>query len=181
MPVLFAIGCWRSLPPCSAAAANSQKEIAGGPTHSSARIRRARSAPPRARARNAQRAHTGRHRSQAQSAIPRSIYHSRHSGIGKSCRQRSRLTTHQNTLCETTTDFIRSAKSIERGDPPWVPRKRAESIRLCGKRGALSARLPDTGVSAVVDTAWDSDAFAARCMRGACKYQHLRLFGRSMW
>jgi hypothetical protein len=50
MPVLFAIGCWRSLPPCSAAAANSQKEIAGGPTHSSARIRRARSAPPRARA-----------------------------------------------------------------------------------------------------------------------------------
>jgi hypothetical protein len=36
-------------------------------------------------------------------------------------------------------------------------------------------------VSAVVDTAWDSDAFAARCVRGACKYQHLRLFGRSMW
>jgi len=44
MSVLFAIGCWRSLPPTSDPAANSQKEIAGGPTHSSARIRRARAA-----------------------------------------------------------------------------------------------------------------------------------------
>ena len=38
--------------------------------------------------------------------IPRSIYRSRHSGIGKSCRQRSALTAQPNTLREATPDVI---------------------------------------------------------------------------
>ena len=47
------------------------------------------------------------HRAAKASEIPRSIYRSRHSGIGKSCRQRSALTAQPNTLREATTDVIR--------------------------------------------------------------------------
>ena len=39
--------------------------------------------------------------------IPRSNYRSRHSGIGKSCRQCSALTAQPNTLREASTDVIR--------------------------------------------------------------------------
>ena len=38
-----------------------------------------------------------------------------------------------------------------------------DNILVCGKRGALTAGPSDTGVSAAVDTAWNSDALVARC------------------
>ena len=53
---------------------------------------------------------------------------------------------------------------------------------MCRKRGALSAELPDIGAPAVLDAVCKSDGFAGRCSnpRVECKYQHLRLFCRSM-
>ena len=53
---------------------------------------------------------------------------------------------------------------------------------MCRKRGARSAELPDIGAPAVLDAACKSDGFAGRCSnpRVECKYQHLRLFCRSM-